>query len=309
VHELGVEDRRAGRAHHRMVSLGDELGVHHRALANPADRNRHAAAEIGIEPRLRPVGLFRHDDRRLRRARQPQFLWPARELPQGVNDCRNRRLVLESHRRGHRVAIENGHAIGVRTDRGGIRTAAAVAAENLQRFGLHLLFFAADERHHVAENVERRHSRIPRTRHGLHRRDHDRADVELAQRRERHGEHDGRAIWIGDDRASPVFLLALLVEQRQLIGIHFGNQQRHHRIHAEVARVADHDVAGAGKGALDLAGHRGVEAGEHDLRSAAGDAGVDDAVGGAARDGSGQPPRRHRLVCLAFGALAGGEPR
>jgi hypothetical protein len=90
-----------------------------------------------------------------------------------------------------------------------------------------------------------------------------------------------------------LLLLALLAEQLQVIGIHLGDEQRHKRIHAEVARVADHDVAGGGKGALDVARHRRVETREHDLRSTARHASVDNALGGVAGNRRREPPRRH----------------
>ena len=53
-----------------------------------------------------------------------------------------------------------------------------------------------------------------------------------------------------------------------MIGVHLGNQQRHVRVHPVVARVADDDVAGLRERALDLAGDRRIEAGEHQLRRA-----------------------------------------
>ena len=51
-------------------------------------------------------------------------------------------------------------------------------AEDLQRLRFDLLFLAADERDDVAKDVERRHARISRTRHRLHRRDHHGPEVE-----------------------------------------------------------------------------------------------------------------------------------
>jgi len=60
-----------------------------------------------------------------------------------------------------------------------------------------------------------------------------------------------------------------------VIRVDLGDQQRHQWIHAVVAGVADDDVAGGGKGGLDVARHGGVEGGEHDLGPAAGHAGID----------------------------------
>ena len=308
VHQLGVQNRRAGGAANRIVSQRDELGVHHRALAQAADGDRHAAAEVRIEPRLRPVRFLHHDDRRLRRARQPQLLRLAAKLAHRLGDRVDRGLLLERHRHRDRVAVDHRHAIGVRADdRGyGARPPSLPRIFSVSR--LHLLFFAADERHDVAENVERRHAGISRARHRLHRRDDHGADVERAQRRQRHREHDGRTIRIGDDGAGPALRAPLLADQLQVIGIDLRNQQRHERIHAEVARVADDDVAGRGEGAFDIAGDRRIEAGEHDLRSLAGHARVDDAV--AAPSGIGVVSfHGATLIGLAFRALARREPR
>ena len=41
-------------------------------------------------------------------------------------------------------------------------------------------------------------------------------------------------------------------EQRQVVGVDLGDQQRHERIHPVAARVADHDVARRGERRLDV---------------------------------------------------------
>ena len=68
-------------------------------------------------------------------------------------------------------------------------------------------------------------ARISRAGDRLQRRDHHRSNAELAQRRERQREHDGRAVGIGHDRAAPAAFAALGGEQREMIGIDFGNEQ------------------------------------------------------------------------------------
>ncbi len=95
-----------------------------------------------------------------------------------------------------------------------------------------------------------------------------------AQRRERHREDDRRAIGIGDDHALPALGLSLLLEQAQVRGVDFGNEQRHERVHAVAARVAQHDVAGRGELVLELVGGLGIERREDDLRPRPGHAAV-----------------------------------
>ena len=97
-------------------------------------------------------------------------------------------------------------------------------------------------------------------------------------------------------------------QQLQVVGVDLGDEERHQRIHPVVARVADDDVPGGGEGAFDLAGHRGVEAREHDLRSAARRAGLDHAGRGGVGNRRGQAPGRHAAVGLALRALAGRQP-
>ena len=282
--------------------------MHHRTRAQAANADGHAAAQVGIQPRLGAIGFVHQDQRRLRRGGQLQFLRPALECADRIGQVGQRGLVLEGDRHGHGVAVDHGHAIGVRADRDGVRRAATIAAENLLRLALHLLFFATDERDDVAENVERGHAGIARARYRLHGRDDDGLDAELAQRRQGHGEHHGRAVGVGDDGAGPAFGGALFGQQREVVGIDLGNEQRNQRIHPEVAGVADHDVAGGSKRAFDLAGDGGIEAREHHLGTATRHACIDDAVGRLGRHRRGEAPRRHQLVGLAFGPLTRRQP-
>ena len=93
-----------------------------------------------------------------------------------------------------------------------------------------------------------------------------------------------------------------------MVGVDFRNEQRDVGVHPVIARVADDDVAGLRKGALDLAGDRRVEAGEHQRRRAPRRRGVDahprDLVGERSR----QTPRGGVAIRLSGGSLAGAEP-
>ena len=187
--------------------------------------------------------------------------------------------------------------------------AALQLAEDLVRLRFDLLFLAAaDERDHVREDVPRRHAGIAGAGDGLQRRDHRRLEAELAQRRERHRVDDDDAVRVRDDASLPA-ARALALQEREMIGVHFGDEQRDVGFHAVVARVADDDVAGLREGAFDFAGHRGVEAGEDELRRTAGRRGVDaerrDLVGQRRR----QPPCRRVAIRLPRRSLARAEPR
>ncbi len=139
-------------------------------------------------------------------------------------------------------------------------------AQDLLRLLLHLLFFAADERNHVGVDVHRSDARITRAGNRLHG-GHDHArDAELLQRRERHGQHDGGAIGIGDDLPFPAALALLVRNQLQMIGVDLRDQQRNVRLHAMIARIRNDDVSGLGERLLDLGGDRRVHRGEHQPR-------------------------------------------
>ena len=63
--------------------------------AHAADRDRHAVAEIDVEPRLRPIRLVHHDDRRIGRGRQLQLLRPAAKRAHRLDDVVDRRRRVE----------------------------------------------------------------------------------------------------------------------------------------------------------------------------------------------------------------------
>ena len=101
---------------------------------------------------------------------------------------------------------------------------------------------------------------------------------------------------------------ALFGDQIEMVGVDLRDQQRHQRIHAVVARVADDDVAGGREGVLDFAGDRGVECREDDARAAAGRARLDANRRELVRHRRRQPPRCDIAVRPSFGSFAGGEP-
>jgi hypothetical protein len=139
------------------------------------------------------------------------------------------------------------------------------APEHLRDLALDLRFFLADERDHVAQDIERWDTRITGAGHRLHR---DREHLPDAERFvkwcEGHGRYRGGAVGVGDDAATPPALGALALQQRQMVRVHLRNHERDIRIHPEVLRVAEHDRAGASECGLDVASGRRVQRGEDD---------------------------------------------
>ncbi len=134
-------------------------------------------------------------------------------------------------------------------------------AKDLLGLGLDLLFLAAaDVRNDVSEDVPRRHAGIASTRDRLKSGDDRRLQAELPQWRQRHRQHHRRAVGIGEDTTLPGLCAALALEQLQMVGVHFRDQQRNGVHHSIVPRVADDDVARLGESRFDLARHRRIEA-------------------------------------------------
>ena len=121
-------------------------------------------------------------------------------------------------------------------------------------------------------------------------------DAELLQRRQSQRQHDGGAVRIGDDLALPAALALLARDELQVIGIDLRHEQRHIRLHAMIARVRDHDVAGLGKGALDLGGDQASMA-EKSRRGAL--PGLHSCTVRSATL-SGMPPSRRQLVASRY---------
>ena len=155
VHQLGIEHGRSGRAANGIVAQRDEFPVEHRAGTQAADEGRHAALAFGIFARLRAVGFCHIMHRVLRRAGQVALLRHGREGVERVAQIGLAGLGGKFNRDGDGVAIDHRHAIAVRAHFGGQRlnVVAAKVAQDLLRLLLHLFFFAADERNHIAHDV------------------------------------------------------------------------------------------------------------------------------------------------------------
>src|SRR5262245_50333698 len=141
MHQLSVEDRRAGGAANRVVAERDELEVQHRARAQTADGHRHAVVAIGVEHRLRPILLVEVHDRMGRRRWQIEFLRLAFEGGPRVENRAGLRRGLEADRNRSRMTVLNADARRLRADHDWMRLDAIAreAAENLLRLRLDLL--------------------------------------------------------------------------------------------------------------------------------------------------------------------------
>ena len=163
--QLGDLDRLSRGAPDRVVAQQHEPEVEERAGPHPADRHRHPAAALEVEPGLRAVGRVststggvgrrgQAGDARVR-AEVPQHRHaPPPASPAGGSRPRPSSCGRRSPATRLACALT---AKSRRRDAVG-----AERAEDLPALPLDLLLFAADVRNHVAEDVERRRRRDSR---------------------------------------------------------------------------------------------------------------------------------------------------
>src|SRR5438045_8455973 len=70
VHQLSVQNCRAGGAADRVVAERDELVVEHRTRTQASDGDGHPSPAVGVERRLRTIAFGEIFDRWFRRRRQ-----------------------------------------------------------------------------------------------------------------------------------------------------------------------------------------------------------------------------------------------
>ena len=167
------------------------------------------------------------------------------------------------------MAVLDCHAVAVRADAEASSDEAGTvpAAEKFLRFLFHLFFFAADKRDHVAENIKRRNSGIPRARDGLHSDDEHFFQAEsLGERFQDQNQSGSGAIWIGNDESRAVAAIFLLYGNGiKMRGIHFRYQQRDVGRHAMILGIADHGIASACEVFLGRAGNGRIERGKNKI--------------------------------------------
>ena len=114
---------------------------------------------------------------------------------------------------------------------------------------------------------------------------------------------------IGDNHALPAARPLLRVEECQMAGIHFRNDERHIGIHAMIARIGHDDVAGLRELAFNLGGDGGVHSGEHEARSSSRGFGIgDNDFGRMRRDIAIETPGGCIFEFLAGGTITRSEP-
>ena len=153
--QFGVQQRGTGGAAHQIVREQREFHVQDGALANAADDGGHAVAGVDVAPRLRTIFFVEHDDRIANGGGQ--------RSERGVDFKRAERFAYFVERSdffqreadAFKVALEDCHAVAMRAyaQTGVDETSAIPAAQQFLRLAFHFLFFATDERNHVALNV------------------------------------------------------------------------------------------------------------------------------------------------------------
>src|ERR1035438_4982669 len=114
----------------------------------------------------------------------------------------------------HRYAI----TLRAHRKRCGNDAAAAECPEQLQRLLFHLLFFVLDVWDDVAQDIERRDSRISGAAYSLHRYCHDGFELETTMEgSQREHQSNGRAIGIGDGEAVGFAVPSLRFDKRDVI--------------------------------------------------------------------------------------------
>ena len=199
--QFGVQDGGSGGSANGVVREHGELPVEHVAGAQAADGDGHAVAAIAIEARLRAIRLRSPLDGLI--GSGGQILAGERlELgPCGQNVFASggaAELVAQLDGDALGVAVFDGDAIAAGADARGERRdgVALELAQQLERLGFHLLFFAADVGNDVAEDVHRRHAGIARAADGLHGGDKDLLDAEaLFDGLERHAPGRWSSSW------------------------------------------------------------------------------------------------------------------
>ena len=88
-------------------------------------------------------------------------------------------------------------------------------------------------RHNIVQNIERGHTRVACTGDRLERGGVQHCQTKsIVQGFECQDDADARAVGVGNQTAPPAALGALPLDDAQVIGVDFGNEQRHIRRHA-----------------------------------------------------------------------------
>src|SRR5438094_7629831 len=164
LHQLSVEQRRAGGAANCVVRERHVLELEHRAGANAPDDGGHAALRVEVELGLRPVLFLADDDGVRRRRRQASLLGQGAKFPPGLAQVFDRGFGLQRDGDGLHMPVLSQDPVAVRADRevAGADSAIGELAEQLLRLLLDFLFLPPNVRDDVAEDIDRGHARLSR---------------------------------------------------------------------------------------------------------------------------------------------------
>src|SRR5271157_1151206 len=309
--EFGVEQRRSRRAADGVVREHGELVVQNAAWTQASNRYRHSITAVYIEAGLRTVRRIVIDERLRRRQWQLELLRSRTKIVERSYDVGGLRFLPQLHGNRLGVAVLNCYPIAMcrHAESGWLDMITVQSPEQFARLLLHLFFFFGDVGDDIAQNVERGDARISRAADRLHRSDKDRFDAKLLmQRRECNHQSDGRAVRIGDYVAARLLPPALLLDEREMVGVDLRNDERNILLHAKGAGVADHRATGGGKLRLQLASNACVQGSENHARRAfrrgVGHLHLAHTFG----DGRLQPPAYSVAVGLPSGAIGSGQP-
>lgn len=248
--------RTPGAAQLTVVAHGDELQVKEPAVVppHPPHADRVPAADVPVQPGLRPVRLVKHLDGGLRRRRAPQLLGLALERPHHLGALLRRRRgpPREPQRHTRRVPVQHGHARAARRDAQvplllEARPLSVDVAEDLARLVLQLVLLALDVRHDVVEDVHGADAGVTRARHGLEGDDGGALDGAegLLEGGEGDGDANDGAVGVADEEALlGAHGLALVGDQVHVREVDGRNDEGDNGVLAVVARVGEDGEVG-----------------------------------------------------------------
>ena len=211
------------------------------------------------------------------------------------------------------MAVFDGHAVAMSADdEAGFDEARAIPfAEQLLRLGFHFFLFAADERHDVAEDVERGNTGITGAGSSLHGNDEKLFQAEgIGERFENEDESGGGAIRICDDEAGTIAAIFLLQWNGiEVSCVDFRNEKRDVRVHSMIFGVAHDGIARAGEIFFATTGDGRIERGENEVAIEIRFKALDDEVGGSGGKRFVEVPLRGFGIFFSRGAFRGGDFR
>src|SRR5437867_2176836 len=237
VSQLRIEDAPAGASPERVVRQNEEAQV---PADDPdsADCGGHAAradrlSRHDVQEGLWSVRLPPDDYWLPRGRRQLTVLRLSPEGSENAGDFGGINVLRERNRDRLQMTVPNGDASSVRPDDDRTRgNPIGPRAEGLLGFAAHLLLLVLDERHDVRGDVERWDAGIPGPGERLVGGHMDLREVErIGQRLHRQGEARNGAVRVPDHKTTRS-KRRLAFDERDVVGVHLGNQEGDVRIHA-----------------------------------------------------------------------------